>query len=215
VTLAPFLMARHELTRGQWQRLAGDQLTGWEDGSSYSGDRIAIGRTHPPDSMDWDTADRWMTRHGMVLPTEAQWEYGARCGTTTVFWPGPTAADLQGCANVHDKTSFERYPQWGEPAPITDGFRAIASVGHFKPNGFGLFDVHGNVWEWCRDWYGDYGSERAGDGLRSVSSPASRVNRGGNFTDAPDFALSGDRDGNSPTNRYHNLGLRAARTFRP
>ncbi|MFO1032388.1 MAG: SUMF1/EgtB/PvdO family nonheme iron enzyme [Planctomycetota bacterium] len=211
VTLSPFFLARHELTRGQWQRLAGDQPTGWEDGSRYDGDRIAIGRTHPADSMDWDTGDRWMTRHGMALPTEAQWEYGARGGTTTVFWPGQTAADLQGFANVHDKTSFERFPQWGEPAPITDGFRALAPVASFRPNGFGLFDVHGNVWEWCRDWYGDYGRERVGDGLRSVSSPASRTFRGGSYSDAAVLARSAYRILYAPSFRDDNLGLRPAR----
>ncbi|MBL8737005.1 MAG: SUMF1/EgtB/PvdO family nonheme iron enzyme [Planctomycetes bacterium] len=215
VTLSPFFLARHELTRGQWQRLAGDQLTQWNEGGHYNGDRIAIGRTHPADSMDWDTGDRWMTRHGMVLPTEAQWEYGARGGTTTVFWPGQTAADLQGCANVHDKTSFERSPQWGEPAPITDGFRGIAPVASFKPNGFGLFDVHGNVWEWCRDWFGDYGSERAGDGLRSDGSLAFRSNRGGCYDNAAVSARSAHRRYYAPSLRFRNLSLRPARLLRP
>ena len=211
VTLSPFLLARHELTRGQWQRLAGEQLTGWTEGLRYNGDRIAIGRTHPADSMDWDTADRWLSRHGMALPTEAQWEYGARGGTTTVFWPGASAADLQDCANVHDRTSFERYPQGGEPAPITDGFRVIAPVGSFRANGYGLHDVHGNIYEWCRDWYGDYGNERAGDGLRSVSSPAYRVDRGGGYYNPATNARAAFRDASAPSLRSSRLGLRPSR----
>jgi serine/threonine protein kinase/formylglycine-generating enzyme required for sulfatase activity len=197
VTLAPFFLARHELTRAQWRRLAGEQLTAWKEGVSYNGDRIAIGPTHPADSMDWDEADRWLRRHGLELPTEAQWEYGCRAGTTTVFWPGGEAKDLQDCANVHDRTSYERYPQWGEPAPITDGFRAIAPVASFRANAFGLYDVHGNVWEWCRDWYGSYGTEaREGDGYRLVGSPSGdRVYRGGCYDLVPSLARSAGRAG--------------------
>jgi formylglycine-generating enzyme required for sulfatase activity len=216
VTLAPFFLARHKLTRGQWRRLAGEQLTGWTEGISYNGDRITIGPTHPADSMDWDEADRWLRRHGLELPTEAQWEYGCRAGTTTVFWPGGEAKDLQDCANVHDRTSYERYPQWGEPAPITDGFRAIAPVASFRANAFGLYDVHGNVWEWCRDWYGSYGTEvREGDGYRLVGSPSGyRVNRGGTYDDVPSLARSALRSRGAPSFRSINLGLRPARTSR-
>jgi formylglycine-generating enzyme required for sulfatase activity len=216
VTLAPFFLARHELTRAQWRRLAGEQLTNWREGVSYDDDRIAIGATHPADSMDWDEADRWLRRHGLELPTEAQWEYGCRAGTTTVFWPGGEAKDLQDCANVHDRTSFERYPQRGEPAPITDGFGAIAPVGSFRANAFGLYDVHGNVWEWCRDWSGSYGTEvREGDGYRLVGSPSGfRVLRGGSFHGVPSNARSAYRGRSAPSFRSYDLGLRPARTSR-
>jgi formylglycine-generating enzyme required for sulfatase activity len=216
VTLAPFFLARHELTRAQWRRLAGEQLTPWKEGLSYSGDRIAIGPTHPADSMDWDTADLWLRRHGLELPTEAQWEYGCRAKTTTPFWSGGEAKDLQDCANVHDRTSFERFPAWGEPAPITDGFAAIAPVGSFRANAFGLYDVHGNVWEWCGDWYGSYGTRvQDGDGYRLVGSPSGyRVDRGGSYGNVPSNARSANRSRDAPSIRSYDLGLRPARTFR-
>jgi formylglycine-generating enzyme required for sulfatase activity len=197
VTLSPFFLARHEITRAQWQRLAGEQETGWEEGYGYNGDRLAIGRTHPADSMDWWAADRWMRRHGMTLPTEWQWEYGARGGTTTVYWSGQAASSLALCANVHDRTSFERYPDWGEPAPIEDGFRAISPAGHFRANAFGLHDVHGNVLEWCLDNYEDSASDRS--------------YRGGCFGDSARYARSADRIGHAPSFRNLNLGLRPAR----
>ncbi|MBX3464319.1 MAG: SUMF1/EgtB/PvdO family nonheme iron enzyme [Planctomycetes bacterium] len=216
VTLAPFLLARHELTRGQWQRLAGTRPFWWQEGRSYDGDKIAIGASHPADSIDWAMANRCMEQHGLLLPTEAQWEYGCRAGTSTPWWPGPGAKDLQGCANVHDRTSVERNPNWGIPAPIADGFAAIAPVGSFRANAFGLHDVHGNVWEWCLDEYGRYnGAGRAGDGLRLRPDGSSgRVIRGGSYYVVPSLARSAYRVRHAPSIRLFSLGLRPARTSR-
>jgi len=215
VTLAPFFLSRHELTRGQWQRLTATQPFWWKEGLCYEGDEIRIGPSHPADSIDWDDANRWMERHGLVLPTEAQWEYGCRAGTTTPWWPGPQEMDLQDCANLHDQTSVKRKNNWGTPAPITDGFTAIAPVGSFRANPFALFDVHGNVWEWCRDWSGDYdASVRTGDGYRLVGPASNRVSRGGSFGTVSSHARSAERSRNAPSTRRDSVGLRPARTSR-
>ena len=117
---------------------------------------------------------------------------------------------------MHDQTSVKRKSGWGIPAPTTDGFTCIAPVGSFRANGFGLFDVHGNVREWCRDEYGDYdGAVRAGDGYRLVgNSSGNRVLRGGSCDGVPSSARSAYRVWFTPSIRNSYLGLRPSRTSR-
>jgi serine/threonine protein kinase/formylglycine-generating enzyme required for sulfatase activity len=215
VELAPFLLARHELTRAQWRRLAGEQPSAWEAGTAVSGDREPIGPTHPADSMSWQGAMTWLQRHGMILPTEAQWEHGARGGTTTVRWPGSSVASLAGVDNLHDEGAVARNPQFGVPAPFRDGHVALAPVGCYRANPFGLHDILGNVMEWCQDGFGPYGEERAGDGLRAAPGATTRVVRGGSFASSPASARSAYRYLSVPTAQLNVLGVRPARLLMP
>jgi formylglycine-generating enzyme required for sulfatase activity len=213
VTLSPFLLARHELTQGQWSRLWtwDTELrvpSLYKSGQSIGGKKITM--ANPVESVDWGMSDRLLTRHGMSLPTEAQWEYGCRGGTTTPW--NVTLADLRKVANVADADAKRAVPSW-TCETWADGHVVHASVGSFGANGFGLYDVHGNVWEWCRDHSSDYGSERSGDGVRpdSADRSASRVYRGGCFDDPAANARSAVRGHDPPSNRNYNLGLRPAR----
>ncbi len=218
VTLAAFFLSKYEMTKGQWQRLsAGEEPSWYRIGTTYDGNPDAIGYAHPVESVDWPMCDRLMMRHGLVLPTEAQWEYGCRAGTTTPWWPGDRAAALAGCANVLDQTGERVQPSWGrQEGDFDDGRVSLGPVGWYRANGFGLHDVHGNVWEWCLDEYGRYsGAVRAGDGLRLQSDgSAARCNRGGSFATPAANARSAYRSRNAPTLRNPNLGLRPARTSR-
>ncbi len=153
--------------------------------------------------------DRLLTRHGMAMPTEAQWEYGCRGGTTTAW--NVAFEQLQQVANVADATTKAAAPELGAFESWRDGHVVHAPVGTFAANAFGLHDVHGNVWEWCRDWYGAYGNERAGDGLRSVRSPANRCFRGGSFNLPATEARAALRHHGAPSVRTNDLGLRPAR----
>jgi formylglycine-generating enzyme required for sulfatase activity len=210
-------MARHELTRAQWQRLTGTSPFWFKENTTvgYEGDPIPIGPSHPAESMSANEASLWMERHGLVLPTEAQWEYACRAVTTTPWWPGREEADLEGAANVHDRTSFSRQPQWGTSTPIEDGFTAIAPVGSFRANAFGLFDTHGNLFEMCRDWYSIHGiAWQPVDGLRlGGESSGFRVCRGGSYADHSVGARCAFRQPLSPSMATQQTGIRVARTL--
>lgn len=215
VTLSPFFLARHELTMGQWKRLAGNEPSFHTRNRRYDDDPIAIGWNHPVTEVDWGTSEAWLRRFGLTLPTEARWEYAARAGTTTPWWTGREASSLCGAANVLDQRGEAKYPDWGQQiGDFDDGFVSVAPVGHFRANAFGLFDVHGNVWEWCLDAFVNrYGTARAGDGLRALdaANPITRVFRGGAYNYSASSARSADRLWAAPNSHSGVHGIRAAR----
>ena len=220
VTLEPFFLAKYELTRGQWIRISGN-----EDPSRWvaetTGGRVQPGAypRHPVEQVSWESCDRATYRSGLSLPTEAQWEYGCRGGTSTVWHFGDDTAEIKGHANVAEKA----YARGFGPTAVNyekgwdDGHAVTAPVGSFTANGFGLHDVHGNVWEWCRDWFGSYATSRVLPltGERRVRGSLGRVIRGGSFYDAAGLARSADRYGRIPEIRSSSIGLRVSLQAQP
>lgn len=181
-----FWMGQTEVTQGLWKAVMG------RNPSHFSN----CGDDCPVEQVSWDDCQEFMRKlNGMVsggnfrLPTEAEWEYACRSGTT-----GPYAGDLD-AMGWYDKNSGSKTHRVGEK----------------NPNASGLYDMHGNVWEWCQDWFGDYSSGAVTDPT-GPSSGSYRVDRGGRWGDSAGGCRSAGRDHSSPDVRYSYLGLRLART---
>jgi formylglycine-generating enzyme required for sulfatase activity len=204
VTLGPFYLGVHEVTVGQYSRFV--QGTGRAaplnsvDPSWVLWTEQIQHPNHPVVNVSWDDAVafcQWLTqteRQGTYrLPSEAQWEYSCRAGTTTAFNTGSSLS-------ANDA-------RFGQPS---DG---PADVGSYAPNAWGLCDMHGNVWEWCQDRYHDSYLEAPTDGSAWESdSDNDRVERGGSWVFAAALRRSAHRSRNSRDFRYYDRGFRVSRT---
>jgi formylglycine-generating enzyme required for sulfatase activity len=224
-----FLMATTHVTRGQFTafvRDSGYQTDAEKDGWSWEYDGTGAPKTngaswrnpgfdqrddHPVVQVSWNDATAfcdWLSRKERKhyrLPTEAEWEYAARGGTQTAFPWGNNPDDGRGWANSGDQTANQRFPNI-VPFNWTDGYVFTSPVGKFKPNGFGLYDMIGNAFEWCSDWLGDYPDSDATD-PRGPDNGEARVLRGGSWCAGP-RARCAIRIGVPPIYRASDLGFR-------
>ena len=172
---------------------------------------------HPVERVSWSMCHKVLSQLGLVLPTEAQWEYAARAGTDTAWWTGESNETLMGAANVSDQF-FRRHYSGGRNWAVEswdDGYAFSSPVGHYSANPFGLHDVHGNVLEWCRDLFGLYDLlVRPGDGERRVLTPWARKEqavRGGAYNWTASFARSAMRFVYDADHQGAEFGVRPAR----
>jgi formylglycine-generating enzyme required for sulfatase activity len=165
---------------------------------------------HPVACISWHEAKAfgdWLSnttkaKHQFRLPTESQWEYACRAGTQTPFYFGE---------NINpDIVNYDgNYPYGTAKKGLYR--EKTTPVGSFPANAFGLFDMHGNVWEWCQDWYGSYPTTPVTN-PGGASSGSSRVIRGGSWDYYAQDCRSAGRDNHSPGYRYGLIGLRLSRT---
>lgn len=230
-----FWMGTREVSRGEFAQFVMEtdyQTEAERQGFSwmYAGDWVARpgvnwatpgfkqGEAHPVVHISWNDAGamaRWLSAKSegdFRLPTEAEWEYACRAGTTTArFWGG---VQDDGCAfaNAADLTAQERFPAW-VVMPCEDDFVFTAPTGHYKPNSFGLHDMLGNVWEWVYDNYQeDAYKHLPSENPLHQSFRSERVARGGSWNSKPSAVRCANRDVlKTPDRRSDDLGFRLIR----
>ena len=197
----PFYMGIHEVTVGQFKRFVAatnyktEAETDGKGGWGFSGTQdvkynwrnngISDSDVRPVVNVSWNDAVAfctWLSRAEGVeyrLPTEAEWEYACRAGTSTMYYHGNDPEGLVAVGNVADRSLQKDFPAVTNAIAADDGFVSTSPVGRFRANGFGLYDMHGNVFEWCSDWYGEdyYDSSPTSDPAGS-SGGSVRLNRG-------------------------------------
>ena len=195
----PFYLSMFEVTQQQYERVMG--VCPWQR-RVYVKDEPDCPATY----MTWQDAVEFCRKlseqEGLEyrLPTEAEWEYACRAGTTTAYSFGDDESKL-GQYAWYDKNAWDT------------GERYAHRVGRKLPNRWGLHDMHGNAYEWCQDRYAPYGSERVVSDPMGPARGKFRSLRGGAFSNPPMFDRSAFRDNIRPSNRSFNLGFRVARTF--
>jgi formylglycine-generating enzyme required for sulfatase activity len=225
VPLGAYFLSKYELTQGQWTQAAARTSAAETTPSryglgSFEGQPMiqpsAVDGTHPVEYVDWSMSAEWCRRVGLLLPTGAQWERAARADHAELIWSGVgSVSELSKIANISGTETARPASGWQRTPEHRDRYVVHAPVGSFGPNGFGLHDMTGNVWEWCRDWYlNDSGGVRAGDGLRAGRARY-RVLRGGGFSNPASSARVANRGNFVPSIRGDNLGCRPARGITP
>jgi formylglycine-generating enzyme required for sulfatase activity len=195
----PFYLGVYEVTQQQYEKVMGARP--WQ-GEEY----VKEGPDYPAVYVNYDDAVEFCRRlskqEGVEyrLPTEAEWEYACRAGTTTAYSFGD------------DESKLGQYAWYNKNAWDIDQ-KYAHRVGQKLPNRWGLYDMHGNVFEWCQDWYGPYGSQKVVSDPAGPAEGGRRVLRGGSFYYHSSYVRSAFRSLNRPDNRNYLSGFRAARTY--
>jgi formylglycine-generating enzyme required for sulfatase activity len=198
VNLKSFYLGKFPVTQAQWFAVMNDspQIT-----EEFRGDDLPVINVWLEKSIEFCAKLSSLTGETFRLPSEAEWEYACRAGTITPFSFGASlTTDL---ANFNGEQSFKETPK-GE-------FRkSLTPVGSFPPNAFGLYDMHGNVWEWCADiWHENYsGAPTDGSAWLTNGDQSYCVQRGGSWVDRASNCRSAFRVGDIAHNNDHIVGLR-------
>ncbi|ETR65674.1 MAG: sulfatase modifying factor 1 precursor, partial [Candidatus Magnetoglobus multicellularis str. Araruama] len=210
-----FYMQITEVTQGQWEAVMGNNPSRFKE----------CGKNCPVEKVTWNDVQKFIKKINQMrdgqyrLPTETEWEYAARAGSTSAFTNGGISQTNCGedsnlikmgwyCGNscVSYNNGYNRCSLC-----INTCEAGTHPVAKKMPNAWGLYDMHGNVWEWCSDWYGDYLSRKVTDST-GPSSGSFRVLRGGSWSDDVLDNRSAKRSHNVPNWSFRDLGLRLLRT---
>ncbi len=241
----PFYLGVHHVTRGDFGQFVSETGYktdaekgrrpgggGWDAekrefgvSKDYSSRNTGFVQTdeHPVVNVSWNDAIafcEWL-RHkegkDYRLPTEAEWEYACRAGTSTRYYSGDDPETLATVGNVADGASKAMFPDWTWTINANGGYAFTAPVGSFRPNAFGLYDMHGNAMQWCSDWSDwyaeDYYGKSPGDDPTGPETGGSHVLRGGAWNCQVDAARSAARFYATPEFQADNIGFRVAMTI--
>jgi formylglycine-generating enzyme required for sulfatase activity len=191
-----FYLGRYELTQNQWMAV---MVT---NGSYFRPPNYPNSGNRPAENISWNMAKNFCSGLGLRLPTEAEWEYAYRAGTTTAYHSMP------GNLNGTDNETLAGNIGWSE---LNSGMQTH-DVGQLAPNGLGFHDMAGNVKEWCNDWFGPYSAKAQTNPTGGPSTSGYRVLRGGAWNSPPYYMRSSKRSFDIPTFPYSWIqGLRVAR----
>lgn len=184
VTLAPFLMAKYLCTQSVWEKMMKSNRSHFR------------GAYMPVESVSWYECQEFCIKAGVQLPTEAQWELACRADNTGAYCFGDDESLLKEYAWYYENANNETH-----------------AVGQKSPNAYGLYDMHGNVWEWCRDCCDcreEVGTDTYMDGITNplCEQGSSRIIRGGSWFRLACYCRSAYRDASSPGGHYHSVGFR-------
>lgn len=171
---------------------------------------------HPVVMVSWNDARRFAEHFRLQLPTEAQWEYVARAGSTARFPWGDAEGGARGHGNFKDASGKRYFPDWNSLFDFDDGAPLLAAAGSYRPNAWGVRDAAGNVSEWCQDAFAaDYPEDGSDESAAASAEPAApRVIRGGSWLDAPEGHRSARRLAFEPQRRRDFVGFRVALNLR-
>ena len=232
VYVSGFYMDKYEVTKALW-----DEVCNWATNNSYSFDHAGSGKAanHPVHTVSWYDCAKWcnarsemeeripcynlddwscdFSANGYRLPTEAEWEKAARGGLNGKrFGWGDTISHYR--ANYYSSSSYSydtSSTRGYHPTYDTGGYPYSSPVGSFAPNGYGLYDMAGNMWEWCGDWYDSaYYASSPSPNPRGASTGSIRVLRGGSWYAVAWYCCSADRYGYGPSLTFDHVGFRAA-----
>lgn len=237
VSLPRFALGRYEVTRGEfahfvamtghttgacvyWDVGFGDIRRGYDLDLHNPSHQHRETDRHPVTCVSWHDARAYVdwlrerTGKAYRLPSETEWEYAARAGTRSRYFWGDDAGFACDHANGHDRTSEGTNVFNWEPLPCSDGYSLTAPVGSFEANGFSLFDMAGNLWEWVEDHYRrSYKGAPADGGAWSSNRHAARVLRGGSWENQPRDLRSARRLWSRSESRLNSNGFRVAVTL--
>ena len=204
VTVPSFWMGKYPVTQVQWRSLMG------KNPSEFKRD------SRPVENISWEDGmkfcDLLSQKLGQLytLPSEAQWEYACRAGTNTPFHFGETiTTDLANYHGTNWEDGGKTYPGVYGQGPKGEYRKESTDVGSFPPNAFGLYDMHGNVWEWCLDlWHDSYKDAPTDGSAWTTGNSSYRVHRGGSWSDIPGKCRSAYRNGFYFSRSSINGGLR-------